>query len=139
MWKAMQNPVPARLRGGDIKRIWWLPAWLFRAKFVKGTAPSTTPDLEAIFQRVRQHLPLAKWQQVPVTLPADDDGIWFFWMPGAPGEVQIESSWGVCPFTVETDKHDDRLTTCTPEDTADAIVKWLRLPGGRAESPWHER
>jgi hypothetical protein len=88
---------------------------------------------------VQLELPLVRWEQLGVTLPGDDDGLWFFWIPDVPGEVQIESSDGVCPFLVETDKHDDCVTTHTPHETADKIVEWLGLPGGRAESPWHDR
>lgn len=94
-----------------------------------------TPELEAVIRRVQEQLPLARWEQLPVKWPADDDGLWIFWIPGMPGEVQIESSWGVCPFLIETDKHDERATGQTPAETADTVVKWLQLPGGRAESP----
>lgn len=130
------NPVPARLRGEGMQRT-HRDTGRERPR-VKGTAPSMTRDLEEVVRRVQGRLPHVKWQQLPVTLPADDDGLWFFWLPELPGEVQIESSFGACPFLVETDKHDDRLTANTPEDTADTIVRWLEVPGGRAESPWHE-
>ena len=106
---------------------------------MKGTAPSTTSDLEAVVQRVRERLPDVRWAQLSVSWPGDDDGLWFFWLPEQPGDVQIESSMGVCPFMVETDKHDDRISTLTPEDTADLIVKWLQLPGGRTMSPGYDR
>jgi hypothetical protein len=98
-----------------------------------------TPDLDSVIRRVQEQVPLVKWTQAPVEFPADDDGVWFFWIPGLPGEVQIESSFGVCPFIVETDKLDDCVTANTPEDTAYTIVAWLHLPGGRPESPWHPR
>ncbi len=99
--------------------------------FVKGTAPSTTRDLEEVIRRVRDALPGIKWKQLSVILPADDDGLWYFWLPDLPGEVQIESSQGVCPFLVETDKHDARFTAHSPAETADTIIRWLELPGGR--------
>ncbi len=99
---------------------------------VKGTAPAATPDLDEVIRLVRLRLPEVAWQQVPVSHAADDDGLWFFWGPTWRGEVQIESSTGTCPFVVETDKHDGRRTTNTPAETADTVVAWLRLPGGRA-------
>jgi hypothetical protein len=108
-------------------------------KMSKGAAPSMTPDLEEVIRRVQERLANMSWQQLTVRWPADDDGLWFFWLAGQPGEVQIESSNSVCPFLVETDKHDERLTASSPEETADTIIKWLQLPGGRAESPWHPR
>ena len=129
------NPVPARLRGEGMRKVPGYPG--SQVKAVKGTAPSMTPALEEVIRRVQQRLPSVKWQQLPVSLPADDDGLWFFWLPDLPGEVQIESSDGVCPFLVETDKHDECITVNSPEETAGTIIRWLQLPGGRAESPWH--
>jgi hypothetical protein len=106
---------------------------------VKGTAPSSTPDLNEIVSNVQQKLPTVRWQQAPVTHSSDDDGVWFFWLEGQPGEVQIESSRAVCPFIVETDKHDERVTADSPRDVVETIVSWLQMPGGRSESPWHPR
>jgi hypothetical protein len=105
----------------------------------KGTAPSMTSDLEEVIRRVQERLPSMNWQQLTVRWPTDDDGLWFFWLPDLPGEVQIESSYSVCPFIVESDKHDERLTANSRDETADTIIRWLQLPGGRAESPWHPR
>jgi hypothetical protein len=134
---AIDNPVPARLRGEGMHKVPMRPVSQVNA--AKGTAPSMTPDLEEVIRRVQERLPSMNWQQLTVRWPADDDGLWFFWLPGLPGEVQIESSYGVCPFLVESDKHDERLTASSPEETADIIIRWLQLPGGRAESPWHPR
>lgn len=107
------------------------PSW------VKGTAPLVTPDLEEVIRLVTKQLPQVRWEQLHVTHEGDDDGVWFFWVSGSSGEVQIEASSGACPFLIETDKHDDRITALTPRATADTVVQWLRLPGGREESPWH--
>jgi hypothetical protein len=101
--------------------------------------PSATPDLEEIVRRVQERLPDVRWEQLVVTHLSGDDGLWFFWRPELPGEVQIESSLGACPFIVETDKHDESITAESPEETSDTIIKWLELPGGRPESPWHAR
>ena len=133
----MDNPVPARLRGEGMIKVSTPSIRHFKA--VKGTAPSMTPDLEEVIRRVQERLPNMKWQQTSVRWPADDDGVWFFWLPDLPGEVQIESGYSACPFLVETDKHDERVTANSPVETADTIIRWLQLPGGRAESPWHPR
>jgi hypothetical protein len=132
----MDNPVSARKRGqlfltavphaGD-------------SSWAKGTAPLTTTDLQEVVRLVEMQLPKVKWEQLHVINASDDDGIWFFWMPDISGEVQIESSRGTCPFLIETDKHDDRFISRSPQETADRIIEWLQLPGGRAESPWHSR
>jgi hypothetical protein len=133
----IRNPVPARLRGEEMRKYPGDPTR--QVTWVKGTAPSMTSDLEDVFRRVQKRLPAVKWEQLSVTHPADDDGLWFLWIPDLPGEVQIESSLGVCPFLVETDKHDDCLNANSPEETSETIIKWLQLPGGRSESPWHAR
>lgn len=135
----IDNPVPARLRGERMLKALIRSVSQFNA--AKGTAPSMTPDLEEVIRRVEERLPNMNWQQLTVRWPADadDDGLWFFWLSGLPGEVQIESSYSVCPFIVESDKHDERLTAHSPEETADIITRWLQLPGSRAESPWHPR
>jgi hypothetical protein len=60
-------------------------------------------DIESIvgyFERVH---PGVVVKQHRVTHAADDDGIWFLRAEGWPHEVQLESSSGMCPFTVETD------------------------------------
>jgi hypothetical protein len=133
----IRNPVPARLRGGGMVRMPGKPGR--RVTQVKGTAPSSTPDLEEVVRLIQEGLPEARWVQAPVTHPTDDDGVWFFWIPGLPGEVQIESSYAVVPFIVETDKHDECITASSPRETADTVIRWLKLPGGREESPWHSR
>ena len=133
----IENPVPARLRGEGMLKVPMRTDNEVKAS--KGSAPLMTPDLEEVIRCVQARLPSMNWQQLTVRWPADDDGIWFFWLPDLPGEVSIESSYGVCPFLVESDKHDERLTVSSAEETADTIIRWLQLPGGRAESPWHPR
>ena len=90
-------------------------------------------DVAAIVALVLESLPAAEWSRLKVKHPTDDDGVWFFWLPGRPGEVQMDwtSTSGLCPFIVETDKCNDRYTGATPEDVAQKIVEWLTLPGGR--------
>jgi len=132
----IRNPVPARLRGEGFVRV---PGPARPITQAKGTAPSSTPDLDAIVASVKQRLPGTMWLQAPVKHPADDDGVWFFWLPDLPGEVQIESSSALCPFIVETDKHDECVTADSPQEVADTVIRWLQMPGGRAESPWHPR
>jgi hypothetical protein len=95
-------------------------------------------DITQIIATMEERLPGVKWTQLDVAHPgADDDGIWFFWRPDQPGEVQLESTTGMLPFVAETDKHDNCMSCSTVEDAVDVVCKWLELPGGRSESPWH--
>jgi hypothetical protein len=72
---ANRNPVPARVRGEGMLRVPGAPAT--QVKFVKGTAPSTTVDLEHVIRSVREGLPGVNWLHAPVTHASDDDGLWF--------------------------------------------------------------
>ena len=85
-----------------------------------------TPDLAAIVQRVTSRLPGVEWSQLPVTHAADDDGLWYFCLPKAKYRVQIESSEGVCPFIIETDRHNEQHLAVTVDDVVDTIARWLR-------------
>ena len=96
-------------------------------------------DVQQVIVLVRRAYPVAKWTRLTVKHPGDDDGIWFFWLPDRPGEVQIESSFGVCPFIVETDKHNEVFTGASVQEVAGKVVEWLALPGGHSEAFWHPR
>jgi hypothetical protein len=61
-------------------------------------------DIDQIIKQVRQRLPDIEVVQLKKSLPADDDGIWWFTLPDVEKDIQIESSFGNCPFIVETDE-----------------------------------
>jgi hypothetical protein len=85
-------------------------------------------DIEQIITSIRKVCPTVKVRQIKVSHPgADDDGIWFFEQPGREFEVQIESSTGMCPFLIETDETDARLTTGSIEQTVETLAKLLRI------------
>jgi hypothetical protein len=97
-------------------------------------------EVQHVIALIRQAYPVMKWTRLYVTHPgADDDGIWFFWLPDRPGEVQIESTFGVCPFIVGTDKHNECFTGASVQEVAEKAVEWLALPGGHAQAFWHPR
>jgi hypothetical protein len=49
---------------------------------------------------------------------ADDDGLWFFQEPDSKLEVQIDRPTGMCPFLVEPNESETRLTV-----TTDSLVR----------------
>ena len=55
-------------------------------------------DIDLIIEKVKEHLPKVEVEQLKVKFPADDDGIWFFRLPDVKQNIQIESSYGLCPF-----------------------------------------
>lgn len=59
-------------------------------------------DIDTIIAELRRRIPELRVSQLPVKFPGvDDDGIWYFQLPGKRGEIQIESSSGMCPFLIE--------------------------------------
>ena len=97
-------------------------------------------DIDDVIHAVGQTNPAARSRQLEVAHPgADDDGIWFFWIDGANGDVQVESTNGMLPFIVETDKHRGVAQTTTVAETVRTIIEWLELPGGAASSCWYPR
>ena len=93
---------------------------------VKGTAPKMTPDLQQIIAGVTGALPDVEWEQLQVTYPADDDGLWFFRRQGRRWwDVQIESSSGTCPFWVETNLDNEHRRGQTPDEVVETIVALL--------------
>jgi len=62
-------------------------------------------DIDEIIIGVRTRFPEVTVFQLQVKFPgADDDGLWFFELPGIKKNIQIESPSGTCPFLIE---HDD--------------------------------
>ena len=77
-------------------------------------------DIDQIIERLKIDIPGVLIDQLKVSHPrADDDGLWFVKIPGRNGEVQIESSFGVCPFVIESDFNNERLDG----RTIDEVVK----------------
>jgi len=93
-----------------------------------GTAPSMTPDLRQIIDRVAAEIPDVEWQQLAVSHPADDDGLWFFRRRGQDWwTVQIESWTGTCPFLIEGSRDSEHLDqVATPMEVARLVIDWLR-------------
>jgi len=85
-------------------------------------------DVDRIIELVRGICPAVEVQQLRLSHPgADDDGIWYFDQPASEFEVQIESPNGMCPFLVETDENDKRLTARSVEETVEILTRLLRI------------
>jgi hypothetical protein len=96
-------------------------------------------DIDQIIERVKRLIPDVKVQQLQVSHPgADDDGLWYFSLPGIVKDIQIESTYGMCPFLVEHDdmkSSSDAETARTVEEAVEKVVAYLTalkdLPGTR--------
>ena len=83
--------------------------------------------IEQIINAVRTNCPDVDVQQLKLSNPVDDDGLWFFTRLNNDVEVQIESSTGMCPFLIETNEDDTRIVARSVEDATEAIRRLLRL------------
>ncbi|HKQ08669.1 MAG TPA: hypothetical protein VJ464_26340, partial [Blastocatellia bacterium] len=74
-------------------------------------------------------------------LPADDDGIWWFKLPSIGADIQIESTYGNCPFLVETNELccDKAKGGETVADVGSMIVEYLDSQRGRIVRNRHTR
>ena len=87
-------------------------------------------DIDQVIQSIVTMFPMVKVRQLEVLHPgADDDGIWFFTQSGSEFEVQLEPREGMCPFLVETDENDARLTANSVEEAVRILVELLHLSG----------
>jgi hypothetical protein len=85
-------------------------------------------DIDTITASVRQRLPDVQIDQWIKLSPSDDDGLWYFRRPGANGEIQLESSSGNCPFTVESDamkNSSQAVQAHTPDAAVQLITQFL--------------
>jgi 7-cyano-7-deazaguanine synthase len=83
-------------------------------------------DIDTIIEAVRNRFPEARVDQLKVSHPADDDGIWYFWMPNATrDDIHVENLNGQCPFILETYRSDERKTGRTAEETIEIIEEHL--------------
>ncbi len=84
-------------------------------------------DIDQIITSVKKQFPKVRIVQMDKVHPADDDGLWWFRLPGESKDVQIESSTGECPFLIETDEWSskDAVTAHTIEDAVNIISSYL--------------
>ncbi len=89
----------------------------------------STRDIELVILSVQQELPDVSVWQLQKRHPGDDDGLWFFSLPGLEKDIQIESSTGNCPFLVETEEQSsyEARTAQTVKEVTRMIVEYLGL------------
>ncbi|MBC7854907.1 MAG: hypothetical protein IAF94_15855 [Pirellulaceae bacterium] len=85
-------------------------------------------DIDRVIASVKARLPEAEVYQLRVKHPADDDGVWWFYLPGIDADVQIDSAYGKRPFLFD---HTDNLKPYmavwidSVEEVAGKIVDFL--------------
>jgi hypothetical protein len=84
-------------------------------------------DIDSIITRLARAHPQVAVEQLRVSHPGDDDGIWFFKVPGSPSEAQLESSTGMCPFAIESDATEERAMAVSVDDAISSLERLLGL------------
>ena len=85
-------------------------------------------DVDKIISLVHVRSPAVTVEQLKVLhRGADDDGLWFFNQPESPFGVHVESSNGMCPFLIETDETNARLTGNSVEEVLQILSSLLHL------------
>jgi len=87
-----------------------------------------TRDVDIIIAAVKRAVPSVTVIQMHKTFPADDDGLWWFRLPGIAKDIQIESSEGACPFVIESDDFScsDAKLGKTKDEVITIVVDYLR-------------
>lgn len=87
-----------------------------------------TRDVDHVLAAVLRSIPNVEITQYTQYRPFDDEGLWFFRVPGAKKDIQIESSSGECPFFIE---HSDMKSSTEAinansiDDTVKVVVAYL--------------
>lgn len=84
-------------------------------------------DIESIIMGVKRKLPDVSFWQLPKVHAGDDNGLWFFSLPGVDKDIQLESPTGNCPFLVETEEQSSyqARTAQTAKEAIDLVVDYL--------------
>jgi hypothetical protein len=85
-------------------------------------------DIDRVIEVAGRQVPDLVVTQYDYIWPGDDEGIWFFWVPGLDTDIQLESSSGGCPFLVETDEQSsyEARTAATVEQAVMMVVACLK-------------
>jgi len=86
-------------------------------------------DIDDIICLLRECFPTLKVVQLEKTHPADDDGLWWFRLPGITKDIQVESSTGNCPFMIESDddlSSDDALIGRSVGEVVEKVSSYLQ-------------
>lgn len=85
-------------------------------------------DVDLIIEQLIATVPGVRIEQLKVKHPgADNDGLWFINMSDQDGEVQIESSDGICPFLIESNFNNERFFGHTVQEVVATVKRHFSL------------
>ena len=84
-------------------------------------------DIDLIISGIKEQFPQVSVSQIEVKYPGvDDDGVWIFTWPQRGGDIQVESSSGMCPFLIEHNKMKSTSEAWRGDSVDDTIEKLSR-------------
>ncbi len=84
-------------------------------------------DIDKIIEAVKKQFPNVGVWQLEVKNPNDDNGIWYFWLgESTDDEIQVENSYGQCPFLLETYRNDERIWGNSVDEVVNIICEHLK-------------
>jgi hypothetical protein len=83
-------------------------------------------DIDKIIEAVKTKFPNVTIEQLKVMHSADDNGLWYFSFEKFKDEIQIESSSGICPFLIESNRSDKRVYGNSVDEVVNIICEHLR-------------
>jgi hypothetical protein len=95
-------------------------------------------DIDIIIEHAREQLPAVIVRQHDAMNSSDDEGIWWFSMPGVKRDVHVESSSATCPFVIETDEQSsgEALRASSVDQAVQLVVEYLTA-AARESGPIH--
>ena len=96
------------------------------SQFVITSALHRNTDIAVIIARLSKTHPAIEVEQLSVKHPGiDDDGLWTFKRAGLALHVDLESSFGNCPFIVENTSNDIRREAKTVDQALSILIELL--------------
>ncbi len=96
-------------------------------------------DIDIVIGTIRALHPDAKIEQLKVSHPGvDDDGLWFFGLPGVVDDIQVESSTGTAPFVIEhgdMKSSSEAIADAGIDRTISEVSSYLSVLKKRANQP----
>ena len=123
-WRSIANSLTEPFRAGILSswRITVYPEVIAKARV------SMKRDVDPIIEQLTATIPGVRIEQLKVKHPgADDDGLWFINIPDQEGEVQLESSDGICPFLIESDFNNERFYGHTVQEVVATVRRLFSL------------
>ena len=96
-------------------------------KFLIGEFMQNNRAIDKIIEAVKTQFPNVGVWQLEVKNPNDDNGIWYFWLgESSDDEIQVENSYGQCPFSLSTFRNNELRFGNTVDEVVNLVCEHLK-------------